>query len=97
MWEEVFGIINDSGLNFAWLDLMCRAPPINASKILAKAEAKLMQASETSSLSSSEYSEYYARKYNIKLPALESAIYFEKILNHTDNELRTAFKMGTFF
>lgn len=97
MWEEVFGIISDSRLNFAWLDLMCRAPPTNATEILAKAEAKLMQASETSSLSSLEYSEYYARKYGKKLPASESALYIQTILKRTDNALRTTFKAGTFF
>lgn len=36
-WDEVFGIIQNAGLNFAWLDLMCRPPPPNATQILQNA------------------------------------------------------------
>lgn len=34
MWAEVFSIIEGAGLNFAWLDLMCRAPVANGTAIV---------------------------------------------------------------
>lgn len=38
MWNKIFRIIQNAGLNFAWLDLMCRPPPGNATEIVQQAQ-----------------------------------------------------------
>lgn len=68
MWAEVFNMIQGAGLNFAWLDLMCRAPVSNGTEIITKAQ----------DIYNREYMPYFHRIP--KLTSYERAVLTQHIL-----------------
>lgn len=51
VWKKIFNIIQQAGINFEWLELMCRAPPKDntTSVVLQSIGPKILSSSSESS------------------------------------------------
>lgn len=91
VWNKIFTIIQNAGLNFAWLDLMCRPPPSNATNVLMQAEnnekqKELQELTVSSTASSSEKRAVYSY-FSDNLTPLQQALFAENAEGKFTTEL----------